>query len=133
MEYGLKKWSKKWSKIYQYFFSSSWSTFRLLKLYKNWRQISSWWRLKCLRSKHPPWSHHPSKFNSYKACESRDITYFICHVTWEDHAIKGLCHLHKFGLHKYCGSEDMLFLICYVTSHDHLLKGLCAFMGGSPA
>ena len=34
-------------------------------------------------------SHHPVKFSGHRHCGSGDIRIFVCHVTLQDHVIKG--------------------------------------------
>ena len=69
--------------------------------------------------------------------------YLICHMTSQDHTIKGLCrfmdgnfslchHPSKFGDQRYCDSENM-FLICHVTARNQMFKGLCEFIDGCPS
>ena len=35
--------------------------------------------------------NHPAKFAAYSHCGWGDITYSICHVTLQDHTVKGSC------------------------------------------
>ena len=82
------------------------------------------------------------KFDGHNDCGKGDITYLICHVTLQDHVIKGLydygnklltaCNHHaNFDGHRHCGSGAIMFLIYHVSSCDHVFKRLCHVMSGS--
>ena len=67
-----------------------------------------------------------------------EITYLICQVTFQDHAIKGSCGSKfivcnnpvRFGGYRYCDRRD-IFLIYHFTLPGHGSNVLCDFMGES--
>ena len=87
---------------------------------------------------------YSTKVSGHKHSGSRDIIIFVCHVTLQDHVIRGLCnfmvrspsktsyHPTKFCSHRHCNSADVMVLVCHVMSQDHVIKGSCVFMGSIP-
>ena len=71
-------------------------------------------------------SYHPTKFGGHGHCGSGDIIILVCHVTLQDHVIKGLCdfigkcdfnvsyHPAKFGGDRRPDSGDISILVCHV-------------------
>ena len=80
-------------------------------------------------------------FNGQRPCSSRDITYLICHVTLQDHVIKGSCDFMEGSSSLYVTTMLCLvainivvveiFSIYNVTSRDHVFKGSCDYMDRS--
>ena len=80
-------------------------------------------------------THHLAKFNSHRSCGSRGMTYLMCHMTLQDHVIKGYCNFmdRSYSLYvttcKPCCSGSLWKWIYNVfnLSRDHEFKGLCNF------
>ena len=79
-------------------------------------------------------------FNGQAACDNRDVTYLICHVSFQDHVITGSCNFLQgsFSLHVtvlpslvavvIALVEYVAYLICHVTSCDQVFRELPDFM-----
>ena len=76
-----------------------------------------------------------------------DIKYLTCHVTFQDHLVKGSCDFIEESSPFYvanipslvdiasghCGSGDITYLICLETLQDHVIKESYDLMEGDPS
>ena len=63
---------------------------------------------------------------------------FVCHVTLQDHVIKGLNYFVVWSPSRYITILPSLVaivivLVCRVILQDHVIKGSCDFMSKSPS
>ena len=61
-----------------------------------------------------PITHYLTKFNDQRSCGSRNMTYSICHVTFQDHKIKRFGNFIQRSSAVYRTTQPSLVVIVFV-------------------
>ena len=53
----------------------------------------SWWRLTCLCAELPPISWQLARLTGYKPCDSKNMNFSNCYLTWNSHCKSASCFI----------------------------------------